>query len=638
VGRAWQRLRWTAATWIFRLIIQVGRRLPTRLCYAVAAPTADLCYWAFRGQRRNLVANLTYVRAGDAALAKRDAHRVFRNFGKYVIDFFQVPARGPAAVLERLDYDDWDRLDAALAGGKGAVFVTLHLGQWEMGAAALAAHGQRVPVLAEPIAHGPMDDLVQGFRDGLAMEVIAADDRAARRCLTALRNGGALATLIDVVPAGQGVDVFFHGKQTQLSSLPARLALHTGARVIPVIVARSDADPTRFRPLLDLDFQYAPGRGAAAERDLTQAIADSLGHLMRPHLDQWYAFHRVWPADAPVQEGLQPGEASGPRGGEWKYWAIRGTSSLLGWLPLPVGHGLSHLVGDTTFRWRRGMRADVIDNVRHVLGPDASDREVERTAREVVRNVCRYYADLIRLPRNRPEALLRDQVRISGLERVKGPLSEGRGVVIASAHFGNPEIAVQVGPALGLDVLVVSEPLEPPELSELVHRLREANGARYEPVGYRAISAALRHLRKGGVVAIACDRDIQGSGAELAFFGAPTRMPLGAAELALRTGAAVIPGFCRRRIGGFDIVFEEEVVPAHSGDHDADVRATTALLLRRAEAWIRAYPSQWIVLERVWDVRVAPAGSAEWRSPSAGGVGVSPTPPIGPAEQTDRDA
>jgi KDO2-lipid IV(A) lauroyltransferase len=235
------------------------------------------------------------------------------------------------------------------------------------------------------------------------------------------------------------------------------------------------------------------------------------------------------------------------------------------------------------------------------MGPSAPPGEVSAAAREVFRNVSRYYVDLVRMPHTPAEMLLRQRLDINGLEIIRAIQAEGRGVIISTAHFGNPEVAVQVGPAVGLDVLVMSEPLEPPELSELVHRLRASNDARYEPVGYRGISTAIRHLRKGGAVAITCDRDIQDTGATLPFFGAPARVPLGAAELALRTGAAIVPGYCKRRPGGFDIIFEPEVPVASSGDRAADVRETALRLLRRAEAWIRADPGQWIVIERVWD-------------------------------------
>jgi KDO2-lipid IV(A) lauroyltransferase len=194
----------------------------------------------------------------------------------------------------------------------------------------------------------------------------------------------------------------------------------------------------------------------------------------------------------------------------------------------------------------------------------------------------------------------RGQVRIRGLDIVKKEVDRGRGVVVATAHFGNPEIAVQVGSSVGLDVFVLAEPLSPPSFAKLMTEIRTRFGVRYEDVGYSAVSNAIRHLRNGGVLAITCDRDIQGTGTLMPFFGEVTRLPLGAAELAARTGAALVPGYCRRIGGDFEIVFEQPIELAHDGAGKHDAVASSQELLRVAEGWIRSDPGQWMVLEQIW--------------------------------------
>src|SRR5207249_3924488 len=223
-----------------------------------------------------------------------------------------------------------------------------------------------------------------------------------------------------------------------------------------------------------------------------------------------------------------------------------------------------------------------------------------------VRNVCRYYGDLIRFPHTSGKEIL-EEITIRGFEKLSGPLATGRGAVVATAHFGNPEIAVQVAKELGLDLLVLSETLSPPEFSDLVHRLRGANGIEYAEVGFHNIGRALAHLRRGGCLAITCDRDIQANGAVLPFFGVKTRLPLGAVELAARTGAALVPAYCRRTGGGFEVVFEEPIELVRSSSPKLDAMENARRLLHRIEAWIRSDPGQWMVLERVW--RPAPESS-----------------------------
>lgn len=588
------RLRWAAAYWSFRTIVAVGRRLPTRLCYAAARPLADISFYLFRGHRRNLTANFERL-LGDAAAARKVARSSFRHFAMYVIDFFQLPALGRDEIRRRIHFDDWDALQEVASNGKGTIFVTLHYGQWEMGAGALAAYDFPVSVIAQTLPHESLNALVQGLRRDLGMNIVPAE-RAKVGTFRALARNEFTGMLIDVVEPGEGVVVDFFGGKSEMSGAPARIALRTGARVVPGVMLRDNVDPTHLHPVLEYDLDWTPsGNEDEDVVRLTQAMASCFEKLLRREPSQWFAFHEMWP-----ERLNQPSAAAERKPEAWRHWSLLIASRLVGWLPKGPAYGIARAVGDAAFRVRKGMKADVLDNMRHAIGPDAAPQDVERAAREAVRNVCRYYADLIRLPRTSSEQLLSKEVRLVGFDRMAKAMEGGRGAVVATAHFGNPEMAVQVASLLGLDVLVLSEPLNPPEFSRLVHDLRAANSVRYEEVGYGAISNSLRHLRAGGVLAITCDRDIQGTGAPLPFFGEVTRMPLGAVEMAARTGAALMPAFCRRRPGGYDIVFEEEMEMVRSGNARQDALVNARRLLERVEGWIASDPGQWMVLERIW--------------------------------------
>jgi KDO2-lipid IV(A) lauroyltransferase len=209
-------------------------------------------------------------------------------------------------------------------------------------------------------------------------------------------------------------------------------------------------------------------------------------------------------------------------------------------------------------------------------------------------------------------------VRIHGFERLKSRLDAGQGVVVATAHLGNPEIAVQVGAILGLKLFVLAEPLQPPAFDRLMEKIRSTYGPRYEDVSFSAVANAIRHLRDGGCLAITCDRDIQEKGEPLPFFGVETKMPLGAVELAARTGATLIPGYCRRADGGFEVFFEEPVELVKTGRPKEDALVNARALLARVEKWIAADPGEWMVLERIWAPveKEAAAPAAETPSPS----------------------
>jgi lauroyl/myristoyl acyltransferase len=285
----------------------------------------------------------------------------------------------------------------------------------------------------------------------------------------------------------------------------------------------------------------------------------------------------------------------------WKYIALLVVYKTLAWLPTRAAYAIARVAGDLSYLLQGGARGHVKDNMRHVLGPNADEKQVSRAAREVFRNVMRYYADLIRLPRIDPGRLLRQDLNIHGLENLQNALAQGKGVVLVSAHWGAPELTVQALAAVDIYAYVLTEPLQPRQLSDLTHRLRSTHGHIYRPVSMSSIKGALRHLRQGGLVAILCDRDIQKTGQLLPLCGCPARLPVGTAVLAVRTGAQVVPAFALRREPGRADVWIEPPPPLElTGDEEHDIRVMSEKILSRFEEYLRQDPGQWAVLDPVW--------------------------------------
>ena len=290
-----------------------------------------------------------------------------------------------------------------------------------------------------------------------------------------------------------------------------------------------------------------------------------------------------------------------PRPRKWKYYLMVLVVSTIGRMPLGWRYGISRVVSDRVYDWRRSIRRNVQSNVRHVLGPDATDEEIDRVGRACARNAGRYYADVVGMHRMNVRKFLRDDLALSGLHYVREAQAAGRGVVLASAHYANPEFAVQGLAAAGINVLALVEPLEPPELGRLMRSLRTVHGHHYEPVSLGAVKRALAWLKGGGVVAILIDRDIQKHGVELELCGARSKFPTGAVDLAMRTNAVVMPGWVRRT-GGFKIeaVIGPPMELVHSGCHDDDLRVNSQRLLQLFEDHLKKDPGQWSVLDRIW--------------------------------------
>jgi KDO2-lipid IV(A) lauroyltransferase len=290
-----------------------------------------------------------------------------------------------------------------------------------------------------------------------------------------------------------------------------------------------------------------------------------------------------------------------PRPSKWKYYLMWAVIHTIGRMPLSWRYGISRFVSDRVYAWRRSIRENVRANVRHVLGPGASEAEVDRIARQCCRNTGRYYADVVGMHRMDPVRFLRDDLDLRGLEYIREAQAAGRGVVMASAHYANPEFACQALAGAGVHVFALVEPLDPPELGRLMRGLRSVHGHRYEPVSFGSIKDALSWLRRGGVVAILIDRDIQKRGVELELCGAKARFPTGAADLALRTNSVLLPGWVRRT-DGFKILAQigPPMELVRTGNHDEDVRCNSQRLLGLFETELKKDPGQWSVLERIW--------------------------------------
>ncbi len=307
-----------------------------------------------------------------------------------------------------------------------------------------------------------------------------------------------------------------------------------------------------------------------------------------------------------------------PRPSKWRYYLIFAVVHTLGRMPLSWRYGISRFMSDRVYNWGPNIGKNIRSNVRHVLGPGASEADIDRVSRQCARNTGRYYADVVGMHRMDITKFWDEDMAIDGIEYLQEARDAGRGVIIASAHYANPEFAVQGLAAIGIKVFALVEPLEPPELGRLMRGLRTVHGHIYEPVSFGAIKDALAWLRNGGVAAILVDRDIQKRGIVLDFCGAPARFPTGAVDLAIRTNAMLLPGWVRRT-GGFKMYTRlgPPLEMIRTGNRDEDLRVNTAALLALFETHLKEDPGQWSVLDRIWPDELQPKPTATGSSPTA---------------------
>jgi KDO2-lipid IV(A) lauroyltransferase len=201
------------------------------------------------------------------------------------------------------------------------------------------------------------------------------------------------------------------------------------------------------------------------------------------------------------------------------------------------------------------------------------------------------------------DRLVANVAAVAGEEHFTAARAGGRGVVLITAHMGNPEVgAIGIGKQFApVHVLYWRDRFAPAE--EFRTRMRRLGNVSGIPVDASPLSVvpALRVLREGGIVAAHGDRDFNDQGWPFEFFGAPVKFPPGPFLLAERAAALVLPSFFLvqpdRR---FHVIYEEPIELGGDGEREARVRAAMARWVAILERRVRAHPEQWYTFYPFW--------------------------------------
>ncbi len=295
------------------------------------------------------------------------------------------------------------------------------------------------------------------------------------------------------------------------------------------------------------------------------------------------------------------------------YYAYRAAEALIGRLPQKTSYWLGDRAADLMLATAPGRFDGLRDNLRHVV-PTISDRAMKRLVKRNVRNITHGWVDVMEMSFARTD--LPSRIDIETLYHFEDAIVRGNGVIVASMHFGSWEVGIAGWNKMGHKMALLAEVLRPRRLFDRVIGSRGAQGVQVIPIDTKAMregdpqvarrlgAASMREvfkvLRSGGVVAMALDRDLIGNGEPLEFFGQPAPIPIGAVEIALRAGAAIVPIVLFRNKYRVHAVVSPELQYSVDAPRDAEVRKTAQMLLRIFEDAIREYPEQWHVLDPIW--------------------------------------
>lgn len=280
----------------------------------------------------------------------------------------------------------------------------------------------------------------------------------------------------------------------------------------------------------------------------------------------------------------------------------------LGLLPRSVARFLGALVGLLAFHLLHRLRTTGLRNLRMAY-PDWTEARRSAVLRTVYRNLGWQLAEFCQMSRYSPDSASRF-IQYEGLEHYLAARDLGRGVLVLTGHLGAWELSSFYHSLVGHPMGLVIRRLDNPLVDRFVNRIRTLHGNRviHKDDFARGIISA---MRAGETVGILMDTNMTPpQGIFVPFFGIDACSAAGLAKVALKTGAAVVPGFLlwNEASSSYILRFGPRLPLQITGDTESDVRANTAAFTLEIERAVRRNPEQWLWMHRRWKTR--PQGRA----------------------------
>jgi KDO2-lipid IV(A) lauroyltransferase len=283
-------------SWLVRFILWTLAVLPDSLAFPLArfyVGTLDLCVPKLRRVGMRNVGGIARLPEPE-----RIVDGVFRSIARSLVIFSRLPSYNVQNISSLIRYDGLEHFQEAKRRGKGVLFATAHMGNWELSAFAHGLMTEPMNVVVRPLDNRRIDEFVEARRELGGNRIIAKKD-AARQILRALKKNEAVGVLIDQnASLDEGVFIDFFGTPACAGTAFARLAAHTCAAVIPGFALWNDAESRyvlKFYPIVEMT-------GDAAED--TRRVHAVIEQVIREYPEQWLWLHRRWKTRTPGEAGL----------------------------------------------------------------------------------------------------------------------------------------------------------------------------------------------------------------------------------------------------------------------------------------------------------------------------------------------
>jgi Kdo2-lipid IVA lauroyltransferase/acyltransferase len=276
---------------------------------------------------------------------------------------------------------------------------------------------------------------------------------------------------------------------------------------------------------------------------------------------------------------------------------------FIGALPRPLARASGITLGWIVYALHLRLRRVGMRNLQFAF-PEKTHDERAKILRGVFTSFGRQAAEVCLFPKYTRENVSKVVV-YDGFENFERALARGKGVLFLTAHLGGWELSAFTHSLNGYPLRVVMRPLDNVYLDRLTRHYRGMHGNTMVDKD-DFVRGLLSAMKAGETAGILMDTNMTPpQGVFVNFFGIPACTASGLARIALRTDAAVVPGFTiwDPALRKYRLRFDPAPQLVRTGDNEADAVANTALFTNIIEKYVRKYPDQWLWVHRRWKTR-----------------------------------
>ena len=275
--------------------------------------------------------------------------------------------------------------------------------------------------------------------------------------------------------------------------------------------------------------------------------------------------------------------------------------SLAQVMPPRQGHWLANRLGRRFAQLRKNPQVKAVEANQSIVGQKRfSEKELQRVTQATFQATARCLYDFYH-NFDHPKSILElVEVDPSLLQRIEENRTSKRGMMMASLHFSNFDLALRAGVMAGLrpQVLSLSQPFVGHRLQ---NRIRELEGLEITPISFTSLQKALKRLKDGGIVVTGVDRPTQDSRFRPVFFGRQSYLPVGYVQMAIKADVPVVVVSGKTLPDGHYQILASDPIPMRKfTDPNEEVLWNTEEILRVIEQIIRWDPKQWSMFYPVW--------------------------------------